>query len=193
MDVHRNGAAKLPRQARARGTAGPIYDGVIQHRLAALTLLDGQQQRIAMLGPQLVSLGPVVGQRRPAGHLAAGEQDIDARIDQDGHVGRIDGPQGRLLDRCLLRRSPTARLPPPRRLLKKRGRRRARPKAGTKPPGAPIFHGLAAELDMQVDCFFDAYAQASDTLDSGALAGLFAEVLSRRRRDRRDGGAPARV
>ena len=37
---------------------------------------------------------------------------------------------------------------------------------------------------MQVDRFFDAYAQASDTLDSGALAGLFAEVLSRRRRDR---------
>jgi hypothetical protein len=63
---------------------------VVDERGAVAALLDGQHQREAILGDQLVSLPHVVCHLRSLRHLSAGQEGIDEVIHQDGYVGSVD-------------------------------------------------------------------------------------------------------
>ena len=70
----------------------------------ASSLSGGQKKlleigRVLMARPQLILLGPLIGERRSAGGLRACQQHVDERVDEYGHVGNVYRHR-----RCLLHR-----------------------------------------------------------------------------------------
>src|SRR5215218_17386 len=65
---------------------------VVDERRTAAVPFDGQQQREAVLGDQLLSLTlpHLVGELRPLRNLAAGQEGVDEVVHQDGYVGGVN-------------------------------------------------------------------------------------------------------
>ena len=73
--------------------------GVVEDRLGLPPSLHAKEQGEPVLGPQLILLGPLIGERRSAGGLRACHQHVDERVDEYGHVGYVYRHR-----RCLLHR-----------------------------------------------------------------------------------------
>lgn len=64
--------------------------GIVEEGLAPSVVLHGDQQRVAMLGQEMVGRGIERGPRT-ARHLGARQERVPGVIDQDQHLERVDG------------------------------------------------------------------------------------------------------